>query len=74
MSSYMISIDLISVEKSGQGRICSHPSSPKHWVLAGEFEIQRGDPAQMRSMGSSNGAVPWQEVRDTSINMICVSN
>lgn len=51
-------------EESVQRRICAHSPSSEHWLLEGELEIQRGDSAQMRQMGSSNGTVTWKKVRN----------
>lgn len=51
-------------EESDQGRICAHTPSPKHWFLKGELQIPWGDTAQMWPMGSKNGAVSWQKVRN----------
>ena len=66
----VLSFILISAdEESDQRRICAHTSSPEYWFLEGKLEIQRGDFAQMWQMGSSDGAVPWQKVRNYSFEL-----
>ena len=59
---HITEIHLFSDEELDQGGVCSHPPPTEHWVFEGELEIPRGDSPQVRSMGSSDGATPWQEV------------
>lgn len=57
-------IDPCADDESVKGRICTSSSSPQHRILSWVLKIQRHDPAQMWSMGSSYGTIHGEEVRN----------
>jgi hypothetical protein len=52
-----------SDEEPVQGGVRARPAPAEHRVLAGQLQVQRRHPAQVRPVGGSHGAVPRQKVR-----------
>ena len=50
-------------EEPVQGGVRARPATAEHGVLAGQLQVQRRHPAQVRPLGGAHGAVPRQEVR-----------
>jgi hypothetical protein len=64
---------LVSVlldEELDQGGVCAHTPSPEHWLCKRKLQVPWRDAAQVRPVGSSDGAASGKEVSNPEV-MIC---
>jgi hypothetical protein len=57
-------------EELDQGGVCAHTPSPEHWFCKRKLQVPWRDAAQVRPVGSSDGAASGKEVSNPEV-MIC---